>query len=371
MIGKKLPDSVYCKLLKLTRQKEDFFTEALAYALQKDHRFLRGFVQLVAGGALGEIGQADIEVMTQVSVPFGRLDMVLVKDGKTNLVIENKLWSKEGEDQLFKYLSNEEIHHLAFITAEGGYKIDGKVLGSPKYLRPMAAEHFTWEDVLPVLERVCGEGETHYTLAELRSLFAYLGFGRHFGGTQAVVPKPVKKESSKVASDNEGLMVYDRKSTENIFTLQSTVQAAFQKIIRDNQSAFEQLLAKYRWGTFEKKTKEIGNKHGQIYAYNMDLSDDARLIRLYVTPTREGNALRIRLSTHNKADFPVFVEEMEKRLESSDLLYELNADTRKHELVEIVLPLSEMPEALDLAASYLLGLLESVLKATQEALNAK
>ncbi len=367
-MAKQMPDSIYCKLLKLTRQKEDFFTESLAYALQKDRAFLNGFVQLIAGNNLLNIPESKFEVKTQVSVPFGRLDMVLIIDGKTNLVIENKLWSKEGEGQLFKYISNDEIDHLAFITAESGYKVDRKVLNSQKYLRPKDAEHFTWDTVFPVLEQVCGRAESHYSIAELRSLFAYLGFTRKRGVTTGAEPKLVKTENTVEKTSAEEVLVYDRKSAENIFTLQTSVQETFQKIVKDNQSVFENTLLKYRWGTLGNKTKEIGNKHGQIYAYNMDFTEESRLIRLYVTPTKEGNALRVRLTTHNKADFPVFVDELEKKLENYSFLYELNADNKKHEHVEVVIPLVDMPNDLAQAGEYLLYLLEIVLKSTELAL---
>ena len=371
-MAKRMPDSIYCKLLKLTRQKEDFFTEALAYALQKDREFLNGFVRLISGKNIQNTENTAIEVKTQVPLPFGRLDMVLVIDGAIRLVIENKLWSREGEEQLYKYISNDEVHHLAFITAENGYKIEKRVLNNPKYLCPGDADHFTWDSVFPVLEQTCMGSQFHYSIAELRNLFAYLGFTGHRFSNKPVKEQPAKIERLGSRSTEDEIVVYDRKSADhNIFTLQTSVQETFQKIFTDNKTVFDNLLEKYRWGTFGKKAKEIGNKHGQIYAYNMDFTEQSKLIRLYVTPTKEGNAVRIRLTTHNKDGFQSFVDELDKNLESYSLLYELNADMRKHELVEVVIPLIDMPDDLVQAGGYLLYLLEVVMKSVNQAIDGQ
>lgn len=370
-MAKKLPDSIYCKLLKLTRAKEDFFTESLAYALQKERRFLQGFVHLIAGGCFSDIENSTVEIKTQQSVPFGRLDMVLIIDGQTKLVIENKLWSKEGEGQLYKYISNAEIDFLAFITAESGYKLEKRVFGHEKYLHPVDADHFTWDMVFPVVEQVCGRTETHYSMAELRSLFAYLGFTSVRGQFKGVTAQPVTFEGTAGVGSDEEIPVYDRKFADNIFTLQTSVQGTFQKILSDNKPAFEQALERYRWGTLGNKTKEIGNKHGQIYAYNMDFTEGSRLIRLYVTPTKEGNAVRIRLTTHNKENFQAFLDELEKNLDSYSFLYELNADMKKHERVEVVIPLIDISDDLAQAAESLLYFIELVMKSAELAINSQ
>ena len=388
-MAKKAPDSIYCKLIKLTRQKEDFFTESLAFALQKDRSFLNSFMKLISGDKISNIDDSQLYVRTQVAVPFGRLDMVVTVNGSINVVIENKLWSKEGEGQLKKYLANNEINYLAFITAEDGYKIETSVLGNTKYLKPSQSNHFTWDAIFPVLEDTfAGNSAVQFYLFELRHLFLYLGFGARTitktdiptttvtSVTPGVPVTPVAPTilvapitNIAVPVPTEEIVVYDRKSSENIFTLQTNVQEKFQQVYKANLEIIDELLKKYRWGTIGSKTKEIGNKHGQIYAYNLDLDDSAKFLRLYITPTKEGNAVRIRITMNNKTDFTSFVDGLESNLEKYELLYELLPDLKKCEQVEVVIPLTDMPEKSTEVMEYLLYLYEIVLKSADKAKN--
>ena len=200
----------------------------------------------------------------------------------------------------------------------------------------------------------------------VRHLFLYLGFGvnKPLNQPKAIMPVPAINQQVSPAE----VAVYDRKSSENIITLQTNVQERFQRLYKENIVALENILDRNRWGSLDKKQyKEIGNKHGQIYAYNMDFSNESRLLRLYITPTKEGNAVRIRFTINYKYDFKAFVDAFEANLEKNDLLFELIPDVKKCEQIEVAIPIPDLPCNDSEAIEYLLNLYEIVMKSVKDA----
>ncbi len=346
-MAKKISSSIFCRLIKLTRQKEDFFTESLAYALQQDKIFIRKFIQVIIGNSIPELhlDSAKIELHTQVSLPFSKIDMVFIVNDHINIAVENKLWSKEGDGQLKKYLDHDQIHYLAFITADSGHSIKPSVLKNENYLHPEHRNHFIWQDFLPVIHDFTLGCDVPFYLAELKSLCHYLGFLKSSKAvpTSAVKSVAILSEQESILSDD---VVYDRRSVENIFTIQSPVQGRFQLILLATPGLINDLLSKYGWGDQGKSKKLIGNKHGQIYAY--PVSNHKIFERLYVTPTKEGSSVRIRFTLTDDSLLEETRDTFEEELEMQDVVYEA-VTSNQEKYLEFAVPLPDLSEDHSLA----------------------
>lgn len=366
-MAKKIPDSIYCRLIKLTRQKEDFFTESLAFALQENAAFCKKFLEVIIGSSIPDLRleDAQIQLHTQVSLPFSKIDMVFIINETLHIAVENKLWSKEGGGQLKKYLNHDQLHYLAFITAESGYSIEDSVVNNIGYLRPENRKHFIWQDFLPIIHELAVGSEVAFSIAELRSLCHYLGFLKSVTPASVPTVKPVDSDSITTikpidtASDHryeiKDKIVYDRKSIENIFTIQSSTQQRFQQIIKSTPGLIDNLLSHYGWGSQGKKSKEIGNKHGQIYAYPVE--DHEVFDRLYITPAKEGSAVRIRFSIKDASVLDELAEKLESELENKGLVFEALI-MKREKYLEYAVPIPDLPDEDSDALKTFAGILE-------------
>lgn len=82
---------LFIRLMKLTEQKEDYFTECLAETLREDPELCRTFLQKIFGPTIKgvDISNARISIETQVIYPGSCVDMVFRLDDRVSLGIEN------------------------------------------------------------------------------------------------------------------------------------------------------------------------------------------------------------------------------------------------------------------------------------------
>ena len=179
----------FIRLMKVTAESEDVFTECLAETLRSDPEFKRGFLEKLCGPVVGKsvLSQEAIDVKTQVGFDGAVPDMIFCIAGKVSIGVENKLQSPEGREgygrtQLKKYLKlvdAGELSGLAFIT---GYPANvlPQVVSHKGYLCPLEGgekqrEHFMWRDFYPLIEKRASKSRTGLAKA-LKRLFEYLGF---------------------------------------------------------------------------------------------------------------------------------------------------------------------------------------------------
>jgi hypothetical protein len=156
--------------------KEDFFTECLAATLQEDTALARHFLVALCVQGIDEVSirNSAIKIETQAPFPHSCVDMVF-KVGGLSVGVENKLWSREGEGQLAKYL-RLPLNRVAFIT---GYysRISPEVLNHPSYMKPTNGRgHFMWSDFFTLVETSAKRPSTSVLNKALLALFVHLGF---------------------------------------------------------------------------------------------------------------------------------------------------------------------------------------------------
>lgn len=194
---------LFLKLMKLTNQKEDFFTECLVATLKEDITFKKNFLTSICGDNVDEIKISNffINIETQVSFPklHSCIDMVFYVGDNLSIGIENKLWSPEGRGQLIKYLSLP-LSHIAFIT---GYEatIENTVDEHSNYLKPKnGRKHFIWSDFYEIVEVSNKTSSSTVLNKALLNLFADLGFD------------PPKPEIGDLLDTNTELAIQNRKN---------------------------------------------------------------------------------------------------------------------------------------------------------------
>ncbi|MCF7811063.1 PD-(D/E)XK nuclease family protein [bacterium] len=105
--------------------REDFFTEAFCYVLDKNKKLLKEYIKFLTGKAFPDVDPVDdsIKIETQRTFKQGRPDVVITfKDIEHSYMIicEHKLGAEEGENQLkdyFNILYKRKIKGaLVFIT---------------------------------------------------------------------------------------------------------------------------------------------------------------------------------------------------------------------------------------------------------------
>lgn len=145
------PDFLFVEAAKLTGEKEDLFTLAVAASLGEDERLLRSFIRRIVGRAAYKKVRpgARLEVRTQVGhkTPRCFFDMVIDVNERPFLVLEHKLWSPEGALQINKYLSlpRKVVPRVALIAGYYAKAVSGS--DNPRYIRhPSTRLHFVWSD---------------------------------------------------------------------------------------------------------------------------------------------------------------------------------------------------------------------------------
>ncbi len=172
---------LFLKLMKYTGEKEDFFTECLAAALQEDRDLARQFLIRLCGSQVNgiNVSTATIHLATQVPFPNCRVDMVFSLNENLPIGVENKLRSPEGRSdegsQLEKYL-RLPLARLAFVT--GHYvRVSKSVRENPRYVKPPnARDHFLWSDFYDLVEDTTRSPACTVLNHALLSLFKHLGF---------------------------------------------------------------------------------------------------------------------------------------------------------------------------------------------------
>lgn len=137
--------------------RENFFTEIFAFILNKDRELVSKFLKLI--DLSNEIN--DIKVNTQVvHSPNGTVDVELIINKSTHILIENKLDSTINEyeeevngeitvnNQLEKYLEiqgNGEVYHVVLLT-QHPETVDGKI-------KSRLQGHIFWKNIYTLLEK--------------------------------------------------------------------------------------------------------------------------------------------------------------------------------------------------------------------------
>ncbi|MFD1257777.1 PD-(D/E)XK nuclease family protein [Mucilaginibacter terrae] len=113
-------ESLFSKLYTYRQREnksdlENFSTELLSYCVKTDKKFKKDFLKLI-----NCIDDDIIYISTQQSYPvFGRPD-IQIETERCIILIENKVDSPEGENQLNRYTSilqtSKKIKHLIFLT---------------------------------------------------------------------------------------------------------------------------------------------------------------------------------------------------------------------------------------------------------------
>lgn len=177
------PSNRFVRLARLASPKqrgvpEDFFTEALAAALEEDPELRTGFAhRLLTASDDGAASSCHVRnVATQVAFANSRLDIVLeLSDGRA-IGVENKLDAQEGDGQLLKYLALPDLALVAFI-APTPRSLEHQVVAHPKYLAsPGYCRHFLWADFYASVASTRSEAMTRSAVRRgLVGLFDYLG----------------------------------------------------------------------------------------------------------------------------------------------------------------------------------------------------
>jgi hypothetical protein len=169
---------LFVRLMKLTNQGENFFTECLAATLQADATLARKFLARLCGQELvdsARIADSGLEIKTQVTFGNSTPDMLFCFGNHPAIAVENKLASPLGEGQLEKYL-NLPVGHVALIA---GYEVDVPKCAreAPRYLQPREGRsHFMWHDFYPDVESCAGKPLASVLTKALLALFAQLGY---------------------------------------------------------------------------------------------------------------------------------------------------------------------------------------------------
>jgi len=85
------------------RHDEDQLTEMLAWLASAVPEVAGKLVELAFGSDVAAADSADVQISTQYGIAGGRLD-ALIESPSFVLIVESKLWSGYGGDQLSKYL---------------------------------------------------------------------------------------------------------------------------------------------------------------------------------------------------------------------------------------------------------------------------
>lgn len=173
--------NLFWETRRLTQLREDHLTCFLAVALEVDSSFRAAYEhEVLESLAIDETRPSIARVETQPAFrgTTCRPDLqLLLTDGRT-IICEHKLEAcetpilmPEGETlgQLERYLELD-IDKVAYFRATLDAP-SGKVLDSPKYLRPRSSPHFLWRDLYEPL--LMGE---HVVSAWLREGFEKMGF---------------------------------------------------------------------------------------------------------------------------------------------------------------------------------------------------
>lgn len=170
--------TLLARLLKLTRRREDFVTECFAAVLQADSRAADSYWRLLAGDLPESIrtvtGQLRVRTQITASTRSSRLDM-LVGRGRFLIGVEHKIFARQGDTQLPKYLAlpRVDVSHIALVT--GDYQsVADTVFESHKYVKPRGnARHFLWSDFYALIK--ASEARGYEMAAATRNLFDSLG----------------------------------------------------------------------------------------------------------------------------------------------------------------------------------------------------
>jgi hypothetical protein len=145
------PDSLFIEAAKLTSQKEDLFTLAVAASLGEDPYLLRRFLRTIVGASVYKRvpkgGRLAVRTQVGHKTPRCEFDMVIDVDGRPFLVLEHKLWSPEGSLQIDKYLScpRSVVPRVAYIAGYYAKSVSGSENG--RYIRhPSKRLHFVWSE---------------------------------------------------------------------------------------------------------------------------------------------------------------------------------------------------------------------------------
>jgi len=171
-------DNLFIRLIKLTHQREDFFTECLAVTLRENPTIAKAFLKRLYGQSFNriDINSALCQITTQQHFEHSIVDMVITINNKYKIGIENKLWSPQGDGQLEKYTEIPELNYLAFITGYYNSHISENVMESSIYLKPLYREHFVWYDFFDLFqpENYCAENKN--IQRSMLKLFTWLDF---------------------------------------------------------------------------------------------------------------------------------------------------------------------------------------------------
>jgi hypothetical protein len=174
--------NLFLSTQKLTDQREDHLTEFFAAALTISEPLRRNFYELAIApyARLKKWGDSQIlSVETQACYDGTncRPDLRFQLSDGRKILCENKLNApetpgSEADDrlQLERYLDLPEIDGLLYIRS-GIHPPGEKVLSHPKYIRPVARQHFLWRDFYPIFD-----GVTDPLLVWIRDGFEHLGF---------------------------------------------------------------------------------------------------------------------------------------------------------------------------------------------------
>jgi hypothetical protein len=250
------------RLVRLTRQREDFLTECFASVLQADPRAASTYWIAVSATLPPRVRAASgpVRIYTQLTAGTGssRLDMRLER-GRFSIGVEHKLFAPQGENQLPKYLSlpRAECGYVGLVTA--GYQaVSTNVTSARRYAKPRGnLDHFLWSDFYPLLLR--SEKRGTLLASATRHLFDTLGLnpGHHLIGDLRV----------KV----DGVRVYDARLGR----------------------AWRPLLARLtRWGYAGPSIRR--DRQSEVYISN----GPSRLLReVWLDPISSPSSLRVRLKT--------------------------------------------------------------------------
>jgi len=115
-------ESLFCRLIRFTKQEEDFFTECLAEILHNDPDLMVTFLEMICGKDIDGVSIRDAKVSIESQQCFSAVDGknksvpdLVIRVGEQKILgIENKLGAPLGPRQLEKYLAIDELDKLKF-----------------------------------------------------------------------------------------------------------------------------------------------------------------------------------------------------------------------------------------------------------------
>jgi hypothetical protein len=173
--------NIFLSTRRLVGSKEDHLTEFVAAALDSDPLFRERYSSLILADFAKRNGWAHpqiVAVMTQKSFPGCCPDLVLnLSDGHV-IACEHKIDAAETIGSLDDGTSMLQLERYLRLPVDGvtyfrssWHSPSVNVLNNPKYVRPLAHEHFLWSDLYPALE--VGSTELVRTV---RDAFEVLGY---------------------------------------------------------------------------------------------------------------------------------------------------------------------------------------------------